>query len=299
MPFVRWTACAGAIAAALLSAAEPARAAPPTKEECVDAHARGQDAREAGQLVRASKLFLLCIDAACPDLVRNDCARFTDEVERLRPSVSFAARDGAQHDLPDTAVYVDGALAAPRLGDGKVYDLDPGRHEVRFLHAGTEVTLAIVVSQGEKARPLVATFGVPTPAPPPPPAGDEAPPKAPPQAPPEPKRPSGPLVLVGLGAAAAVAGGVMAGVGVMRLPSNCNLWTHACAALPGAPVFDQASRSATLIDLGAVVGGAGIVAMGGALIGYFAQTPRPPRTAVQLAPWIAGRGAGVSLGGVF
>jgi hypothetical protein len=296
MPTVRWTACAGAIAAALFFAAT-ARAAPPTKEECVDAHARGQDAREVAQLVHASKLFLLCADAACPDLVRNDCARFADELDRLRPSVTFAARDGAQRDLPDTAVYVDGVLAAPRLGDGKVHDLDPGRHEVRFLHAGKEVTLEVVVNQGEKARPLVATFAAP--APPPSPAADEGPRKAPPpEAPPEPKRPSGPLVLVGLGAAAAVAGGVMAAVGVARLPSRCNLWTHECAAPPGDPVFDQASRSATLIDTAAVVGGAGLAALGGALIGYFAQTPRLPKAA-RITPWIAGGGAGVSLGGSF
>jgi hypothetical protein len=286
---------AGAVALALLLASPIARAAAPTKEECVDAHGRGQDARESGQLVQAGKLFLFCADAGCPDLVRNDCARFADEIERLRPSVTFAARDAAQRDLPDTAVYLDGVLVAPRLGDGKLHEIDPGRHEVRFVHAGKETTLEVVINQGEKARALVGMF---TAAPPSPAAPDEGPKAAPARDAPEMKRPGGPLILVGLGAAAAIAGGVLAGVGFARFPGTCSLSTHQCTAAPGDPVFGQAASSVTLVNVGAIAGGAGAALLTGSLVWYFAQAPRLPKAA-WVAPWSTKGGGGLSLAGSF
>jgi hypothetical protein len=282
---------AGSIAGSLLLAASVAEAASPTKEECVDAHGKGQDARESGQLAQAGRLFLLCAEATCPDLVRGDCARFTEEIQRLQPSVTFAARDGAQRDLEDTAVYVDGALIAPRLGDGKTHDIDPGRHEVRFVHAGKETVVEVVVNQGEKGRAVVGTFA--SPALPPP--GGAAPLAA--EAP-EPRRPSGPLVLVGLGAAAVAAGGALLAVGLLRIPGNCNLTTHLCAAPPGDPAFGKAASGVTLVNLGTVVGGVGALLMGGSLIGYFAQAPRPVKTA-RLSPWVGPGGGGVGVAGAF
>jgi hypothetical protein len=283
-----------AVALALLLAAPVARAASPTKDECVDAHGRGQDARESGQLVQAGKLFLLCADAGCPDLVRNDCARFADEIERLRPSVTFAARDAAQRDLPDTAVYLDGVLVAPRLGDGKLHEIDPGRHEVRFLHAGKETTLEVVINQGEKARALVGTFA----AAPAPPAPDEGPKAAPLRDVPETRRPGGPLILVGLGAAAAIAGGVLVGVGFARFPGTCSLSSHQCTAAPGAPVFGQAASSVTLVNVGAITAGAGAAMLTGSLVWYFAGAPRLSKAAT-VAPWSTRGGGGISLAGSF
>ena len=166
---------------------------------------------------------------------------------------------------------------------------------MRFLHAGKETTFEVVINQGEKARALVGTFASPAP---PPPAADDPPKAAPPRDAPEPKRPGGPLVLVGLGAAAAVAGGVLAGLGFARLPPTCNLSTHECAAPPGDPVLGRASSSVTLVNMGAIVGGAGAAVLTGSLIWYFAQAPRPPRTAT-LVPWQARGGGGISVVGSF
>jgi len=285
---------AGSLAVAVALASSVAGAAPPTptptKEECVEAHGKGQDAREAGQLAQAGRLFLLCADAGCPTLVHGDCARFADELQRLQPTVTFAARDGAQHDLADTAVYVDGTLVAPHLGDGKAHDIDPGRHDVRFVHAGKEALVEIVVNQGEKGRAVVGTFASPAPA-----AIGIAPVVLPPDVP-ELKRPAGPLVLVGLGAAAAAAGGAILAVGLVRLPGNCSLTTHRCAAAPGDPVFGQAASAVTLVNLGSLVGGAGTLLLGGSLIGYLAQAPRPPKAA-WLTPWVGPRGAGLGIAG--
>jgi hypothetical protein len=287
--------------ASILLAASAAFAAPPTKEECVDAYGKGQDAREAGQFAQAGKLFLTCAQSTCPALVQSDCARFADEISRLQPSVTFVARDSAQNDLPETSVFVDGAPVATRLGDGKAHDIDPGKHEVRFVHAGKETILTVVVNQGEKGRSLVGLFptapssgaGAPAPV-----ATVKTTTTSAPTAP-ETKRSAGPLVLVGIGAAAAVAGGVLFGVGLGKIPANCTLSTNECAAPPKDPVFDQASSGVSMANIGAVVGGAGVVTMVGSLIWYFAQTPTrvAPSTSRSLTPWVGPQGAGLSFSG--
>ena len=122
--------------------------AEPSKEECVDAHSRGQDAKEQGKLTLARKLFLSCAQSACPQLVSNDCARFADDLGRQQSSVSLAARDGSGNDLPDTTVYIDDMLVATRLDDGKPHDVDPGKHVIRFNNGGHDESVTIVLGSG-------------------------------------------------------------------------------------------------------------------------------------------------------
>jgi hypothetical protein len=281
----------------ILLAGPAAQAAPPTKEECVDAHGKGQDARESGQLAQASRLFFTCAQSSCPDLVRSDCARFADEIERQKSTVTFAARDSAQADLPDTSVYVDGKLVASQLGDGKAHEIDPGRHEVRFVHAGKETIVSLVVNQGEKGRTVVGTFAS-APLPAPTPATNPGAPQVPQPDVPELKRPAGPLILVGLGAAAAVTGGVLLGVGFGKIPANCSLSTHECSAPPKDPSFDQASSGVTLVNVGGIVGGVGVLTLASSLIWYFAQPLRPAKPVpAALVPWVGPQGAGLSFTG--
>src|SRR5580698_9801949 len=111
-----------AVALALACIGSLARAGELSKEECLDAHSRGQDAKDQNKLSLARKLFLTCAQAACPTLVQNDCARFADDLSRLQPTVTFVARDTTGADLPDTSVYVDGALIVTRI-DGAPHDI--------------------------------------------------------------------------------------------------------------------------------------------------------------------------------
>src|SRR5215469_13220985 len=98
---IRGTVVASALVG-VVGATSVAWAGGPTKEECLDAHSKGQDARESGQLSLARKLFLTCAQPSCPGLVQGDCARFSDELDKIQPTVSFAARDAGGADLPDT-----------------------------------------------------------------------------------------------------------------------------------------------------------------------------------------------------
>jgi hypothetical protein len=277
------------LAAAGLTVAGSASAAPPTKDECVEAHSRGQDAREKGQLSDAKRLFLLCAQSACPALIQSDCAKFGDELGRTVPSVSFVARDGRGADLMDTQVYVDGVLTQSRLEEGKSHDLDPGKHTIRFVHAGKDVTQSVVISAGEKSRAIVAVFGeAPGTTPPPRTAGPEEPAHA--------SRPVAPLLVAGVGGVALIVGGVLLATGLGAVPSNCSRDTHECAAAPGDPSFDDAKSAVGRANLGLGIGIAGAAVTIGGLVWYFASSPSEPekRTAAALTPWTDGRGGGAS-----
>jgi hypothetical protein len=258
-----------------------------SKEECLEAHSRGQDMRDAGRLTTARQAFMACAQTSCPQLIQADCARFGEELERLVPTVSFAARDPNGGDLPDTAVSVDDIPMAMRLDEGKAYDLDPGRHTVRFVHDGHETNVTVVLTQGDKGRSVIATFADLN--------ADGLGPAAPLAAVAQPRRPTGPLFLAGLGAAATVTGVVLTIVGMKQVPDACSVGTHQCVAAPGDPSFDQAHRGVTMANVGIGVGIGGAALLAGGALWYFAQPLRLPKEVGGLAPWVGDRSGGVSL----
>ncbi len=261
-----------------------------SKEECLEAHGRGQDLREKGQLAEARRTFLACAQASCPAIVQEDCARYGQEIEQLVPSVSFAARDSRSADLPDTAVYVDGALTAERLDDGKSYELDPGKHAIRFVHRARVVTLNVVVSEGERGRALVATFDSPSPA------AEPATPAATP-AQPRSSRSGLPLVVAGVGAAAMATGAVLVAVGLHEVPPSCSISSHDCTVPPGDPSLSDAHRGMSLANLGVGVGIGGAAVLSGGLLWYLLE-PRhvvEQTTGVAVTPWMGAGSGGVSV----
>ena len=252
----------------------PATSAAGPREECVDAHGRAQDLREHGQLARARQTFLTCAQSSCPTLVQQDCARFSEELAQLVPTVSFSARDASAADLPSTTVYVDDALVATRLDDGRAYELDPGKHDVRSVHDGKETTLKVVLNQGERGRLLVATFvdrGAP------PQKRDVAASDTPDvPTPTETRRPLFPLLVAGIGAAAAVTGGVLFAVGSSSVPDACSVSTRECATTPNDPAIGKAESGVRLANTGLAVGIGGAVTLIGGLIWYLAEPAGTP-----------------------
>jgi hypothetical protein len=267
----------------------------PTKEECVEAHSKGQDAKESGQLSLASKLFLTCAQASCPALIQGDCARFSDELEKIQPTVSFAARDSSGADLPDTTVYVDGVLTATRLDDGKPHEIDPGHHAVRFLNGGRETTLTIVISQGEKGRSVLATFQSPNASAATPTTATAAP-NATAEAGPEPKRPILPLVVAGAGAVLLATGVTLTVLGVNKVPSNCTMSPRECAAPPGDPAFDQAKSGVNMANVGIGLAAGGLATVTAGLIWYF-SAPKTLEAGSLIVPWATANGGGLALTG--
>jgi hypothetical protein len=265
-----------------------------SKEQCIDAHSRGQDAQEQGKITLARKLFLTCAQSSCPVLVQGDCARFVDDLTRQQPSLTFVARDAQGADLPDTAVYIDDNLAATRLDDGKAHEVDPGRHVVRFTSAGKDYTATIVVGTGEKGRTVIATFASINP-----PAAIAARTGASTRPEVRTVHPLGARIVIAGGGVAVVTGAVLGVLGVRKVPSSCSISSNQCSAPPGDPVFGEAHSGMQEVNLGIAIGSVGAAAIAGGLTWYFlkARTERSEGAAV--APMVGRDTAGLAVGGRF
>jgi hypothetical protein len=97
----------------------------------VAANEAAQTLRQSGKLDAARQQLRACVAAACPAVLRDDCAQRLDELQRAQPTVVFDVKDAAGHDVATVRVSVDGRLVAERV-DGTAMPLDPGEHEVRF-----------------------------------------------------------------------------------------------------------------------------------------------------------------------
>ena len=269
-----------------------------SKEECLDAHGKGQDAKEQGKLTLARKLFLTCAQPSCPTLVSNDCARFADDLTRQQPSISLAARDGSGTDLPDTTVYIDDVLVATRLDDGRPHDVDPGKHVIRFTNGGKDQTVTIVIGAGEQGRTVAATFGQPKPGGSNPSSSSS--PAAPKPAAPQDIHPSGSKALMIGGLVVTVAGAAFGAFELSRVPSQCSISTNQCAAAPGDPVFSDAQSAVHLANLGWVATGIGLAAAIGGTVWYYTGVKHPEnKEHFAVAPWASSDGGGFAVGGAW
>jgi len=272
-----------------------------TKEQCVDAHSRGQDAKEQGKLSLARKLFLTCAQSSCPAAVQGDCARFADDLTSLQPTIVLVARDGNGNDLPNTTVYIDGQLIVTNL-DGKPVDVDPGNHTVKFQNGTKEEVVTVVIGSGEKGRTVAARFGAPTPPPVAPVVTAPTQPTTPVE-PPKPKsrttHPTGSLPMLLTGAGLAVIGTTIAFIGASKVPDNCSLSTNQCTAPPGDPVFDDASSGARTMNIGIAVGAIGVAALAGGVVWYFGGAKTTTESPTQVAPLVSPDSAGVAVSGRF
>lgn len=121
-----------------------------TKDQCVDANGEGQQQRRVSKLAAARQQFRTCASPACPAIVRDDCTKRLDEVERAQPTVVFDVKDGRGHDLTGVRVSVDGAALTEHL-DGRPLQVDPGEHVFTFETGGRPpLTQTLVIREGER-----------------------------------------------------------------------------------------------------------------------------------------------------
>ena len=123
-----------------------------TKDQCVDANGKGQDLRHDGKFSAARTEFQTCAGPSCPAIVRDDCTRRLDELERAQPSLLCDVKDAKGADIIEVRVTIDGQLLAERL-DGHPLRVDPGVHELGFEMAGhAPVTRKVLMREGESGR---------------------------------------------------------------------------------------------------------------------------------------------------
>ena len=142
---------AAALLALSLATARDALA-DPTKAQCVEADTAAQTERRAEHLRAAREQLELCSKAACPTLVREDCAQRLSDLDAMAPTVVFAAKDAAGEDLVAVRVTMDGVPFATELS-GAALPVDPGLHAFTFETDGASpVEKKMVVREGEKGR---------------------------------------------------------------------------------------------------------------------------------------------------
>jgi hypothetical protein len=130
----------------------PAIASADTKA-CIASHASAQRETKAGHPKQAAQLYTACgSDNTCPEQLRSECAELLEQVSRTVPSVIFSAIDGKGADVGSAKVYVDDALVADGL-DGRAIELEPGKYHFRFLLPdNSNLTLDVLIREGEKNR---------------------------------------------------------------------------------------------------------------------------------------------------
>ena len=299
-----------------------------TKDQCIDANGEGQELRREGKLSGAREKLLLCANQACPEIVRDDCNRRLDELERVQPTIAFEAKDASGADVTAVKVMVDGKPLADVL-DGTALRVDVGRHVFTFEVIGSPpVTRTLVMTEGEKGRREVVKMGM---------ASSKAPIQTsaaatttspPAEAPPTVREKTAApastifsdsertptsggvgtqkvlgLVTGGLGLAGLAIGGVF---GLLTMAEKTNLQNDCppttCTGrghASGVADYSNGMTDSTISTAGFIAGGALLV--GGAVL-FFTASPAsevPSAAAMRFAPSVGTDGAGMLMRGVF
>ena len=167
-----------ALAVSVVALSSQAVAAP-TKEECIDANAQGQNLRREGKFSSARQSLRACADSACPSVLRSDCIKRLDELDAAQPTLVLEVKDSAGVDVAQVVVRLDGAIVDGEKR-GAALALDPGQHTFVFEAPGRpSVSRTFVVTEGERGRRervVLESLTTPPPRPTTPLAGATAPP---------------------------------------------------------------------------------------------------------------------------
>lgn len=132
------------------------QAAAPGTDQCVDSYTNAQLVRRAGRLLQARSELLTCVQDSCPDAVRGDCATWLSEIESEIPTLILEVRDKGL-DVARARVRIDGREREIAF-DGKAMEIDPGSHELVVQHDGMTRTKKVVVRAGDKLRSVQFEF---------------------------------------------------------------------------------------------------------------------------------------------
>jgi hypothetical protein len=288
---------AAALGCAGVLFAVPARAADPTKDQCIDANETAQGLRKNEKLRDAEQRLLVCVSASCPGPVRDDCAQRLTELRSVIPTVVFSVKDDADQDLSDVRVTMDDQPLANKL-DGTAIAIDPGPHRFVFESAGRQKEeRALVIREGEKDRHervvLVAAPVAATAAPVPESAPVASAESEPPTKDGKTQRIAG-LVVGGVGVAGVVVGsifGIVSKSTYDRALTECGMVANGCQPDNTGVADGKSAHSQAAVSTVAFIAG-GVLIGGGALL-YFTA----PRAGVTVSPTVGLRSAGIGVNG--
>jgi hypothetical protein len=290
-----------------------------TKDQCIDANGKGQELRREGKLSAAREQLRLCANPTCPAMVRDDCTKRLDDLERAQPTIAFEVKASGA-DVSAVKVTMDGKPLAERL-DGTALPVDIGEHVFTFEVPGQPpVTRTLVLTEGEKGRrERITITGPPAPAPVPQaaPAPAPSPETNAPAGPAPVSSAAGPAPTGGMGTQrilGLVAGGVgVAGVGVgsvfglmtlsqkSQQQSACASSTSCTSSGHAQALSDHSSgmTDGAIATAGFIAGG--VLLVGGALLFFTAGHPSdsPSAAGLLVVPSVGPGGGGALLTGAF
>ncbi len=285
---------------AVLLLASAGVASADTVDECVSANTAAQALRRDGKLSSARAKLLQCGSSSCPAMVRDDCTRRLDDVDKAMPTIVFDLKDGAGHDLIDVTATVDGQPLIHAL-DGAPLPFDPGDHVFVFTEAGQPpVTQSFVLKEGEKDRRERIVIGA---APAPVASTGPAIPSAPPATSGMPTQKVAALVVGGAGAVGLVVGAIFGGLTLSSAStqkSDCSSPTNCAHYSQAASAHSSGETDATVSNVGFIAGGA-LLAAGAVL---FFTAPRsseqsPAAARLEVIPGVGPGSAGIWAQGAF
>jgi hypothetical protein len=130
---------------------------------CASAYEGATKLEAAGQLLEARRALKDCARTTCRSFLRNQCMIEYVQIQADTPSVIPTATDDAGRPVLDVLVMMDGAPLTSRI-DGHALSINPGLHEFSFERDGVIAKEKIVISQGERNRPVSASLQRRTPA---------------------------------------------------------------------------------------------------------------------------------------
>jgi hypothetical protein len=138
--------------ALLATDAEAPAEARVSADQCIDSNNQAQTLRREGKFSEARAELTTCADASCPHLVRSDCVRRLDELDRAQPTIVFDVKDGDGNDVVSVKVSVDGRPLVVKI-TGTALPADPGERVFSFESPGLpSLTRSFVLKEGEKGR---------------------------------------------------------------------------------------------------------------------------------------------------
>lgn len=150
----------GVCTAAMVLASRPGITKPqPSKGDgaCASAYKDATTLQRAGQLLEARRVLKDCSRWACGSFLRNRCMIEYVQIQADVPSVIPTVTDDTGARIVDVRVTMDGAPLTSRV-DGHALPINPGLHEFSFERQGVVATEKIVISQGERNRPISASL---------------------------------------------------------------------------------------------------------------------------------------------
>jgi len=145
-----------------LAASDPRVAHADQVQTCIQADADAQRMRAQAHPVEALAATKTCASDARPRLIREECARWANEIAATIPRIRLLAIDAEGRPPARVSAVIDGVAQAD-FATGKPLSMDPGTHVVRLESEGLNpVEQVVEVSTTDRDRVLTLRFDGPS-----------------------------------------------------------------------------------------------------------------------------------------